>query len=191
MAEIADFDVLVLPGWQGAGPDHWQTHWQRAFANFRRVEQADWDRPVYAAWAARLSEEVARCARPALLIAHSLGTSLIMRWSQEGETRKVAGAFMVAPSDRDRFDGAPDAPVQGFAPMLLKPIPFPSMVLASRNDDRVAFDRAQLFARAWGSRLVDVGERGHIGSVANLGLWPQGLVHLGQFVESLRPRGRD
>jgi uncharacterized protein len=150
----------------------------------RRVEQDDWDAPIYADWARRLSEAVEGCRKPVLLIAHSLGTSLVMRWAHMANARAVAGTFQVAPSDRDRFD-SPDGPVRGFAPMLLKPLPFPSMVLASRNDERVSFERAQAFAAAWGSHLVDVGPLGHIGSAAKLGLWPQGLVWLGQFIASL------
>jgi hypothetical protein len=74
--------------------------------------------------------------------------------------------------------------------MLLRPLPFPSMVLASRNDEVVSFERAQVFATAWGSHLIDVGPLGHIGSAAKLGLWPQGLVWLGQFIGSLPPHSR-
>ena len=45
--------------------------------------------------------------------------------------------------------------------------------------------RARLFAEAWGARLVEAGERGHIGSAANLGLWPEGLVLFGEFLAAL------
>ena len=31
MRDMIDFDVLVLPGRQNSGPDHWHTHWQAAF----------------------------------------------------------------------------------------------------------------------------------------------------------------
>jgi predicted alpha/beta hydrolase family esterase len=106
-----------------------------------------------------------------------------MRWVQDGDTQRVAGAFLVAASDRDRFDNEPNAPIQGFAPMLTNRFPFPSMLLASRDDHRVTFERARFFADAWGSAFVDVGELGHMST--KLGLWPQGLVWLGQFVGSL------
>jgi predicted alpha/beta hydrolase family esterase len=96
-----------------------------------------------------------------------------MRWAQGGDTRRVAGAFLVAASDRDRFDNEPDAPIRGFAPMLTSRLPFPSMLLASRNHHRVTFERARFFADAWGSTFVDVGELGHMDT--ELGLWPQGL----------------
>ena len=44
--------VLIHPGLIGSGPDHWHTHWEQAFPDFVRVQQEDWDHPVYDAWAA-------------------------------------------------------------------------------------------------------------------------------------------
>ena len=188
MRDINDFTILLLPGLGGSGPDHWHTAWGKAFPGMQRVEQADWDKPVYSEWSARLTEAVARTARPVVLVPHSLGTSLTMRWSFEHpeHARTVAGAFLVAPTDRDRFDASPTSPVRGWGPMILKPLPFPSMVVASRNDDRVSFERAREFAAAWGSAFVDAGNLGHIGSAAKLDLWPFGLFYFGQFVGSLK-----
>ena len=188
MRDLNELTVLVLPGLGGAGADHWQTAWQGAFPAMQRIEQVNWERPVYEDWSARLTEAVTRAPRPVVLIAHSLGTSLTMRWSNEnrnGHARKVAGAFLVAPTDRDRFDAQATSPVKGWGPMILERLPFPSMVIASRNDDRVAFDRGQLFAGAWGATLIDAGNLGHIGSAMKLGLWPFGLLHFGRFIGSL------
>ncbi|MGQ0567825.1 MAG: RBBP9/YdeN family alpha/beta hydrolase [Gemmobacter sp.] len=179
------FDFLILPCRDNAGPDHWQSHWQAALPNMTRVEQDDWVTPTYAAWSARLDKCVSRATRPVVLIAHSLGTSLVMRWSQQGRTDAVAGAFLVAPSDRGPADIWPGALAAGFAPMVLEPIPFPTMVLCSRNDPYVAFDRAEVFARAWGSALIDCGPLGHMGNADALGLWPFGLMHFGGFLGSL------
>ena len=187
MRDIAEFDILVLAGRYNSGPDHWQSNWEAAFPNMRRVRRDDWDRPVYTDWARPLSKEVDRSTKPVLLTAHSLGTSLVMRWAHAAKTEAVAGAFLVAPSDQDRLENNPS---RGFGPMLLRPLPFPSMILASRNDERVSFERAQVFATAWGSHLIDVGPLGHIGSTAKLGLWPQGLVWLGQIIGSLPPHSR-
>jgi predicted alpha/beta hydrolase family esterase len=184
--DLKEVSVLILPGLGGSGPDHWHTHWERAFPDFVRVEQRDWDEPDYAEWAPRLTAAVEQAARPVLLIAHSLGTSLTMRWSfdQPGAAKKVAGAFLVAPTDRDR-PGASASPSRGFGPMILRRLPFPSMVVASRDDDRVSFERAREFAAAWGSAFVDSGNLGHMGSAQKLGVWPAGLVWLGQFLATL------
>src|SRR5688572_26171488 len=83
MRDLNELTVLVLPGLGGAGPDHWQTAWQGTFPAMQRVEQANWERPVYEEWSTRLTEAVTRAPRPVVLIAHSLGTSLTMRWSNE------------------------------------------------------------------------------------------------------------
>ena len=56
MRGLNDLSVLILPGLGGAGEDHWQTHWQKAFPGFVRVQQADWESPDYADWGPRLTE---------------------------------------------------------------------------------------------------------------------------------------
>ncbi|MBI5907735.1 MAG: alpha/beta hydrolase, partial [Burkholderiales bacterium] len=38
-------NVLLLPGWQNSGPDHWQSLWERVHG-YQRVEQHDWMRPL-------------------------------------------------------------------------------------------------------------------------------------------------
>ena len=188
MHTFDDFSVLIHPGLGGAGEDHWQTHWERAFPDFVRVGQADWERPVYDVWAARLTEYVNKAPKPVILVPHSAGTSLVMKWSfeQPADAKKVAGGFFVAPSDRDNWKTPGGGGPQGFGGMILKPLPFPSAVVAGRDDDRVTFDRAQAFAKAWGSVFFDGGMHGHLGAAAKLGLWPRGLVYFGQFVATLR-----
>src|SRR3954466_6033914 len=113
MRDIRDFDVLILPGRDNAGPDHWQTHWEQAFPSMRRVHQAEWRKPAFADWSQGLSEAVEQCRKPVLLVAHSLGSSLVMRWAEEAKVGAVTGAFLVAPSGRacpsTDPDGAPHA----------------------------------------------------------------------------------
>ena len=188
MRNLDDFTVLIVPGVGGSGDQHWQTFWEQAFPQFQRVQQADWDKPVYATWAARLSDVITASSKPVVLVAHSLGTSLTMRigFDQPALAAKIAGAFLVAPTDRDRFDGDPNSPVQGFGKMILQRLPFKSCVVASRDDDRVSFERAKIFADAWGASFVDAGSHGHLGSAAQLGLWPFGLLQFGQFIASLQ-----
>jgi predicted alpha/beta hydrolase family esterase len=50
--------------------------------------------------------------------------------------------------------------------------------VASRNDPYCAFERAQQFAKAWGSELLDLGEAGHINADSGLGDWPWGRAQL-------------
>src|SRR2546428_13335725 len=69
--------VLVLPGYGDSGPEHWQSRWEAAGANFRRVLQRDWLMPERAEWLATLEREVAACPAPPVLVAHSLGCALV------------------------------------------------------------------------------------------------------------------
>jgi hypothetical protein len=70
----------------------------------------------------------------------------------------------------------PDFPpaVTGFCPVQLQRLPFPSIVVASRNDPYVSLERACCFSQSWGSRFVNIGLGGHIDTAAGFGSWPQG-----------------
>src|SRR3546814_4818646 len=64
--------------------------------------------------------------------------------------------------------------------------PFPSILVASRNDPYISFGRARLLAQFWGSRFADAGEAGHINADSALGDWAFGrflLSRLGQPFE--------
>ena len=100
MQDLNKFTVLIVPGVGGSGNEHWQTFWEEAFPEFQRVQQADWDRPVYSVWAATLSAAVEKSAKPVVLVGHSLGTSLTMRWSHDHPAlaKKVAGVIEHNPS---------------------------------------------------------------------------------------------
>jgi predicted alpha/beta hydrolase family esterase len=93
--------------------------------------------------------------------------------------QRVAGAFLVAPSDVD----APSYPdcTTGFQPMQLAALPFPSIVVASEDDMYVSSARARQFAQAWGSQLHLIGNAGHINGDAGYGPWPAGEALLLEF----------
>ncbi len=173
---MLDFDILLLPGWLNSGPQHWQSLWQFEHGHVR-VEQHDWQRPLRGDWVARLEEVLLQCRRPALLVAHSLGCQLVAAWAAHSRnTHRVHGALLVAPGDPERENLRPVQP--SWSPLVLRPLPFASTLVASRNDPYCSLERAQMFARAWGSRLVDLGTAGHINADSGLGDWPQGLALL-------------
>lgn len=176
---------LTLPGLFNSGDKHWQTHWERRFPNVQRVEQADWDTPKCDDWVEALEKAVARHGDNVVLLAHSLACPFVSRWA-ERYPRKIAGAFLVAPSDIE----APSYPKgsSGFTPIPLKKLPFRSLIVVSKGDDFVSLARAGQFADAWGSELTVLEGLGHIGSDADLGMWPQGLALLNRFAgTSLQP----
>ncbi|RFP63933.1 alpha/beta hydrolase [Hymenobacter lapidiphilus] len=162
--------ILTVPGLGSSGPAHWQTHWEQNYG-CRRVEQRDWQHPVCTDWVAALDAAVSAAPGPVVLVAHSLACATVAHWAAT-TTRPLAGALLVGPADVDRREQLPE--VRGFARMPLARLPFASIVVASENDEYVTLDRAQEFAAAWGSRLVNVGALGHLNSASELGLWPVG-----------------
>lgn len=160
--------VLTIPGWQGSGPDHWQSQWERLDATITRVEQDDWQHPQLPAWKPRL---LAACTgEPVVLAAHSLGTMLVAHAASE--LKNVLGALLVAPPRLDVDE------VRSFAPMPRARLPFPSILVASRTDEWMPFEQATALAADWGAEFVDAGALGHINSDSKLGTWPFGRALL-------------
>ena len=179
--------VLLLPGWQNSGPEHWQSRWERTHA-YERVQQHDWMRPLRGDWIARLQDvvlgHVAQQApgTPAdiVLAAHSLGCMLVAAWAANNPlARHVRGALLVAPGDPQREEVAAALPSWFQTPDTR--FPFPTLLLCSHDDPYCSFERAQEFARTWGSQFIDYGRCGHINADSGLGDWPQGHAMLMQL----------
>jgi predicted alpha/beta hydrolase family esterase len=171
--------ALMLPGLYDSGPEHWQSCWERSEPSFVRINQRDWETPDRAEWVETLDRAVDRYGAEVVLVGHSTACALIAFWARE-TGRSVRGALIVGPSDTE----APSYPrgPTGFSPMPLHRINFPTIVVASSNDEYVSIERAEQFARAWGSRLVNVGAEGHINSASALGDWPRGRALLGELL---------
>jgi predicted alpha/beta hydrolase family esterase len=165
--------VLILPGWQNSGPDHWQSRWE-VLHGYTRVQQHDWMQPLRGDWMAQLEEAVLAAPGPVVLAAHSLGCMLTAAWaSHSRNTHRVTGALLVAPGDPEREELR--AALKSWSPVPLQALPFNSTLLGSHNDPYCSFARAQQFAHAWGSEFVDYGHSGHINAESGLGDWPVGL----------------
>ena len=107
-------NVLILPGWQNSGPDHWQRRWETAHG-YRRVDQHDWMQPRRGDWIARLEEVLFTCDTvedgPAVLVAHSLGCLHTAAWAAHSQnTARVKAALLVAPGDAEREEMRPVLP---------------------------------------------------------------------------------
>ena len=171
--------LLLVPGLYNSGPEHWQTHWEREIAGARRVEQRDWSMPICRDWVQALDAAVRAADAPVAIAAHSLGCATVAHWAVGAKAEslgRVRGALLVAPSDLE----APRYPVgmAGFIPLPLDPLPFPTIVVASTDDEWVSLERATFFADEWGSRLVNVGALGHVNSASGLGSWAEGRALL-------------
>ena len=168
--------VLILPGWQNSGPEHWQSRWERVHG-YQRVEQHDWTRPLRGDWIARLEDVLLGSAQPAVLVAHSLGCIHAAAWASHSQnTDRVKAALLAAPPDTERDDVRQMLP--SWSPVPLQKLPFKTLVMASSNDPFCSPARARQFADAWGADFIDAGACGHINADSGLGDWPEAHAQL-------------
>ena len=173
--------VLILPGWKNSGPDHWQSRWERLYG-YQRVEQSDWMRPLRGDWIARLEEVLLESAIPVVLAAHSLGCLQIAAWAAHSRnTHLVKGVLLVAPPQAERDDLRQQLP--GWTPILRRPLPFKSVLVASMDDPFGSFEHASELEAQWRSALVSIGPRGHINADSGLGDWPEGHALLQDLIK--------
>lgn len=169
-------NILLLPGWQNSGPQHWQSLWEKRHG-YVRVQQYDWMRPLRGDWVTRLEDVVLARDEPIVLVAHSMGCILSAAWAAcSRSVHRVRGALLVAPADVEREDLRDQ--FSTWSPIELQRLPFRSVVLASRTDPFCAQERARLFAHAWGAQFMDYGDCGHINGESGLASWPEGHVLL-------------
>jgi len=182
--KVKDADILIVPGYTNSGPDHWQSRWEAKLSTARRVEQAEWSKPVREDWTATVAKAVNEAEKPVVIVAHSLGVPSVVQALPHFRNR-IAGAFFVAPPDVANPEIRPRH-LMTFGPYPRDPLPFPSITIASRNDPYCAFEVAEDIASAWGSLFIDAGEAGHLNSESGHGPWPEGSMTFAQFMSKLQ-----
>ena len=105
------------------------------------------DRPVYEAWRERITKELDALEGEVILVGHSLGASVLLKYLSEEEVEKpVAGLFLVA----SPYWGAEDWEVDEYALRedFASKIPKEMLVFLchSRDDEVVPFAHAALYA---------------------------------------------
>ncbi len=137
---------------------------------------------------------VATSARPAVLVAHSLGVIATVHAGLKLPHGAIAGAFLVAPADVDNAGAWPATQGYAVAPIGLRLCPGAACAPAVSLDvacllrrPLLPAERARHFAAAWGSELVEVGPAGHITAETGHGPWPDGVLRFGRFLAGLRP----
>lgn len=181
--------ILTVPGLGGSGPSHWQTLWEQSRPDTTRVELGMWNTPHRNAWVTKLDQAIRQAQAPVVLAAHSLGCLAVAWWAElAGQPfgYPVAGALLVAPADVERSD-APE--LTAFRPTPVKPLPFPSILVASSDDPWIEHDRARSLAAQWGSHFVDAGPQGHINAASGIGWWEEGQLLLDRVLDAASDRG--
>lgn len=181
--KTSEAEVLIVPGYKGAGKDHWLTRWESKLTSARRVEMGDWHKPVFEEWCANLIEAVNSAQKPVILVGHSIGSQVIVHAAKNFK-KPVAGAFLVAPPDVANPKIRPKH-LLTFGPASKAPLLFPSVTIASRNDRFCEYNVAEEMAANWNSLIFDAGESGHIDSESGHGPWPEGLMVFGKFLKNI------
>ena len=175
--------ILMVPGLRDHVAEHWQTLLEAKLPNAVSVPPLEHDKLSCAARVAALDAALAKIDGPVILVAHSAGVMITVHWAQQ-HSRKIHGALLAAPADLETplplgYPAFETLVEHGWVPIPRKPLPFPSIVGASRNDPLAQFERVEAMAEDWGSSLVDLGEVGHLNPAAGFGEWPMAemLIH--------------
>jgi len=185
--------TLIVPGYKGSGPGHWQSWLEGRLPGSRRLQGVDWHQPVLAHWAARVRDTLQHEAQPLWLVAHSFGCLAALTAAAD-LPGKVAGLILVAPAEPRRFDflGLRDEAGPARAPSLEQALPtaplgVTGLLLASRSDPFLRYERAEAFAQRWGLPLSDAGDAGHLNEQSGHGPWPDFLALLQDLMRRTPP----
>jgi predicted alpha/beta hydrolase family esterase len=179
----SEADIIIVPGLSGGTEHHWYSRWESKLPTAKRVIQADWHNPNLDAWTESLVSAVAQSERPVVLVAHSLGVITVAHAAAKIAER-VVGAFLVAPPSPAVMRTIPQVD-KAFADVPRDPLPFPAVLIASRDDSYSAYADSEALAQSWHVELVDAGESGHLNDESGHGPWPEGLMRFASFMRTL------
>jgi predicted alpha/beta hydrolase family esterase len=185
----ADSDILVIAGYEGSGPDHWQSRLVAKLLTAKLVEQDDWLYGSLAKAVDALVLAVAQANRPVVFVAHSAGCTLVAhampKLREQGLVDRVKGAFLVTPPSAEALAGLSGIDL-AFKHVPRDPLPFPSILVASSSDPYSTMEQSADLSLAWGSDLVEAGDAGHINAASGHGPWPEGLMRFAGFLSKLK-----
>ena len=160
--------LLIVPGADGSGPAAWRRRYPRAPRVVRLPGAAtDLNR-----WAASVATSIDACRDAPLVLAHGFGVLATLRATSLFE-RRVAGAMLVAPADPDDYGVLVRLPAT--------PLPYPTLLVASRDDPGIKLTKAGALATRWGSRFAVVERSGD-------DRWQEGARLLRAFAATLATR---
>jgi predicted alpha/beta hydrolase family esterase len=181
MSSRTEATIVVVPGLR----DHVRGHWQTILAErltaagrtVHTVAPLAENQLSRAARGAALEAVVTAVPGPVVLVAHSAGVMTTVHWARSS-ARPIVGALLATPPDFDTPlpEGYPPPDVlsrNGWTPVPRTVLPFPSIVAASSNDPLGSEVRIARLAEHWGSRLVRLGEVGHLNPASGYGPWPR------------------
>jgi serine hydrolase len=179
--------TVVVPGWAGSGPDHWQTWLEQQLHEHGRVTRRpgfpDLEHPELVTWLSALRAAVADLPADGYdVVAHSLGAVLWLHHvADPGDSPRAARVLLVAPPSPQ----TDIAEVAGFFP---PPLDIDTVrrgadgtVLAAASDDQYL---PEGIAAAYGlplkiaTTVIDGGR--HLNDESGYGPWPAVLDWCGR-----------
>ncbi|WP_423459462.1 RBBP9/YdeN family alpha/beta hydrolase [Ottowia sp. VDI28] len=171
--------LLLVPGLRDEAPGHWQAilagQWPGA-VSLPALGRRNID---LAARLVQIEDAVQAIQGPVVLVAHSGGVIATVHWAQRTRAA-IHGALLATPPLfagplGSEFPDLAEFQRHGWMPIPCSPLPFRSIVAASRNDPLGSYEGVSELAHGWGARLVDLGESGHLNPASGFGLWPAAL----------------
>ena len=185
--------TVIVPGLRRHVDDHWQTRLAGKLTD--AVVVPSFDRPKHdlAGRVADLHQVVSEASGPVTIVAHSAGVLTTVHWARQHDL-PVRGALLATPPDLARplppeYPSLGELRANGWLPLPLQRLRFPSILAASTNDALGDFDNVRALAGAWGSRFIDIGPVGHLNPASGYGEWPgaealldvlSGMLHAGE-----------
>ncbi|HSV61265.1 MAG TPA: alpha/beta hydrolase [Variovorax sp.] len=176
MANVAP-TVLIIPGLRDHVDAHWQTLLAAKLPRVRTVPPMGREDLDCAGRVEAIEREAQAIKGPLVLVAHSGGVVMAVHWARQTQ-RPVLGALLATPPDFERsmpagYPSLDDLDKGGWLPVPRERLPFASIVAASRNDPLGQYERVADLAACWGSKLVDLGDVGHLNPASGFGPWPR------------------
>ena len=170
----SDLDLILVPETGDVSPDHWLTRWRGKLSTAKLLDAEANPAAILAA---------ARAAtRPVFFIGHSTGAIANAEAAAELGDVDERGALLVAPPSEDTLRSLG----QGEATVIPRaPLPWRSVLVASRTDPWAPFAHSEALAKDWGAELVDAGESGRLDADSGHGPWPDGLLKLAAVLKGL------
>lgn len=168
--------LVLVPGLRDETPGHWQAILARQWPGAVSLPALGRRNIDLTARMAQIEDAVRPIKGPVVLVAHSGGVIATVHWARRTRAA-VRGALLATPP---LFEGplGPEFPTlaefrrHGWAPIPRSRLPFPSIVAASRNDPLGSYEGVCELAQAWGARLFDLGDSGHLNPASGFGPWP-------------------
>lgn len=176
---------LILHGWGGNKPAHWQEHLYAALtaagASVFYPKMPEPTAPDQAAWLTRLNEELASigAGKKLTVVCHSLGAINWMHYASLAPSQVADRVLLVAPPYVIPEIPPSDAPpgVPGFFPPPLSAegiarVARETHLIASDSDDYATFEQTKAYADRLNIPIHLLAGAGHISPYWGYGEWP-------------------